>query len=87
MTQTQRGKKVLEVLTVLMALILDVFFKPVILKVYICYTRWVFKLLRVVFAILKLPRTKTFEFHNILCQSARLIAEDIVHHSQFFIQV
>ena len=67
MTQTQRSEKVFEVLTVLMALIPDVFFKPVILKVYICYTWWVFKLLRVVFAILKLPYTETFKFHNILC--------------------
>ena len=81
MTQTQRSEKVLEVLTVLMTLISDVFFKPVVLKVNICDTWWVFKLLRVIFAILVLTRTETLEFHNILCESARLITEDVVHHA------
>ena len=87
MTQTQRSEKVFEVLTILMTLISDMFFKPVVLKVNICDTWWVFELLRVIFAILVLPRTETLEFHNILCESACLITKDIVHHAQFFIKI
>ena len=85
MAESQRCEKVLQVLTVLMLTILDVLFKPVVLEVYIRDARRVLIFLRVIFAVLKLPRTETLELHHVLCECARFVAENVVHHSEFLV--
>ena len=58
-----------------------------VLKVYICHTWWVLFLLRIIDAILVLSCGESFEFHHILCQCACLVTENIMHHTELFIQV
>ena len=65
--------------------ILDVLFKPFVLKVYIRDAWRVLIFLRVIFAVLKLPCTETLELHHILCERARFIAENVVHHAQLLV--
>ena len=58
-----------------------------VLKVYICHTRWVLFLLRIIDAILVLSCGESFEFHHVLSQCARLVTENIMHHTKLFVQV
>ena len=67
--------------------ILDVILEFRVLEVDISDTWWILKWLRIIYSIFELTSWETFKLHDVLCESASFIAEDIVHHAQLFIQV
>ena len=58
-----------------------------VFKVHIGDTERILMRAWLVNTILVLSYGEAFEFHHVLCQSAGLVTENVVHHAQFLIEV
>ena len=70
-----------------MARIFNVLVVLRVIKVDISDAGWVLFSLRILCSILKFAHGEAFELHHILRQCARLVAEDVMHHSELLVQV
>jgi len=66
--------------------ILKLFEKLRIFKIDICYARLIFYWARLICAELILANGELLELHNVLCECAGLVTEDVLDHAEFFVQ-
>ena len=72
---------------ILVLFILHMLFEAWILEVDISYTRRVLAWCGIIAAVFIISSGEALELHHVLCKCACLVTEDIVHHTQLFIQV
>ena len=72
---------------ILVLFILHMLFEAWILEVDISYTRRVLARCRIIAAVFIISSGEALELHYVLRKRTSLVTEDIVHHTQLFIQV
>ena len=85
--QTECLMEALQVSIVLMIRVLDLLRKRCVLKIDVCDTFWIVEGRRVITTILKASGGETLEFHDVLGESARFVAEDVVNHAELLIEI
>ena len=85
--ETESLMELLQVLIVLMGSVVDVLMELSVLEVNICDARRVFDRLRVILTVLKLACREPLELHDVLSERSCLVAENIVHHAEFLVQI